>query len=111
MVSNPEPGMISDAPLTYTAGALKRHEHHPTGSSSALNSNSPPPTLPASGELTAEEASFVNNLRSLNVPAAEIASLMDVMRREREEGSGGGSSRANPTLDLGAPPRYDFKSN
>lgn len=114
MVSNPEMGTISDIPMTYTKGQLKRLEAQSTGSSSAPIVAAPqPPNIPGSGELTEEQASFVNNLRSLNVPAAEIASLLEVMRRERAEGSGGrgggGASRANPALDMGAPPSYDFK--
>jgi hypothetical protein len=107
-------GTISDIPMTYTKGQLKRLEAQSTGSSSAPIVAAPqPPNIPGSGELTEEQASFVNNLRSLNVPAAEIASLLEVMRRERAEGSGGrgggGASRANPALDMGAPPSYDFK--
>jgi len=102
--------------MTYTKGQLKRLEAQSRGSSSAPIVAAPqPPNIPGSGELTEEQASFVNNLRSLNVPAAEIASLLEVMRRERAEGSGGGggsgggASRANPALDMGAPPSYDFK--
>ncbi|KIM79848.1 hypothetical protein PILCRDRAFT_823037 [Piloderma croceum F 1598] len=112
MVSNPEMGSISDVPMAYAKGQLKRVEAQSTGSSSApIVSASLPPNIPGSGELTEEQASFVNNLRSLNVPAAEIASLLEVMRRERAESSGGrGASHATPTVDMGAPPSYDFKS-
>jgi hypothetical protein len=68
-----------------------------------------PPSVPGSTELTDEQVVFVNNLRGLNVPAAEIARLMEVMRREREAGAGAGAGAGG--LNAGdAPPRYDFKS-
>ena len=54
---------------------------------------------------------FINDLRNANVPSAEIAHLMEVMRRQREEALGIGSSHVNPILEAGAPPRYDFKSS
>jgi hypothetical protein len=112
MVSNPEMGTVSDVPLAYSKAQSKRVEAQSTGSSSAPAS--PPPNIPGSGELTEEQASFVNNLRSLNVPAAEIASLLEVMRRERAGSSGGGrggASHANPVLNMDAPPSYDFKGS
>jgi len=97
-------------------GRSKTLSAQSTGSSSSSPSAqhpvASPPNIPGSGELTEEQASFVNNLRSLKVPAAEIASLLDIMRRERAEssaGGGGGGSTSNPVVDLGAPPSYDFK--
>ena len=41
-----------------------------------------PPPLALNG-LTEEQAIFINNLCSTNVPAAEIGGLMEIMRRER----------------------------
>jgi hypothetical protein len=58
--------------------------------------------------LTPEDARFFNNLYSLNVPAADIATMMETMRAEREAVSRmeGSSSGAVPV----APPGYDFKT-
>jgi hypothetical protein len=68
---------------------------------------------PSGKELTEEQAIFINNLRNSDVPPAEIAHLMDVMRREREEGLGAGIGRIRPGFDVDhdVPPRYDFKSS
>jgi hypothetical protein len=77
-------------------------------------SNPPPtttePTTPhsiSSGGMTDEQAQFVRELRSMNVPTAEIASLIENMRRERE--GGGSKAQDHTTLVEAAPPRYDFK--
>jgi hypothetical protein len=113
MVSNPEMGATSDAPLAYVKGQSKRLEVQSTGSSSApIVSPSIASSVPGSSELTEEQASFVNNLRSLNVPAAEIASLLEVMRRERVESSGGrGTSRTSPAVNMDPPPSYDASNS
>ena len=52
-----------------------------------------------------EQAIFINNLCSMNIPAAEIRGLMEIMRRERV-GSLFGVQMAGT---VGAPPWYDFK--
>ena len=68
----------------------------------------PPPPPPALDGLTEEQAIFINNLRSANVPAAEIGGLMEIMRRERAGSLGEAGGGAQAAVD--APPRYDFKS-
>jgi len=91
--------------LSHTAGS-----HSTEPESQTTGSSSPPPTQFArSSELTEEQAIFLNDLRNANVPPAEIAHLMEVMRRQREEALGLGSRHVNPILEAGAPPRYDFK--
>jgi hypothetical protein len=80
------------------------------GSSYAPIPTTSPPPIPAGNRpLTEDQASVINTLRSSNVPPAEIAHLMEMMRSQREEGLGAGSSHVDPTFDAGAPPRYDFK--
>jgi hypothetical protein len=94
--------------LSHTAGSHSTESRPPE--SQTTGSSSPPRTQFArSSELTEEQAIFLNDLRNANVPPAEIAHLMEVMRRQREEALGLGSSHANPILEAGAPPRYDFK--
>jgi hypothetical protein len=113
VASNPEAGMLSNATSqTFTAGSSKSVRAQSAGSSSApIVMTSLPPTPSGSSELTEEQAIFVNNLRSLNVPAAEIGRLMEVMRKEREGTLGTGPIQANTVFDADAPPpSYDFKS-
>jgi len=113
VVSSPEAEMLSNATSqTFTAGSSKSVRAQSAGSSSApIVTTSLPPTPSGSSELTEEQAIFVNNLRSLNVPAAEIGRLMEVMRQEREGTLGTGPIQANTTFDADAPPpSYDFKS-
>jgi len=72
------------------------------------------PVVVASGNLlTSEDARFFNNLYSLNVPAADIATMMEAMRAEREADnrmaeSSGGALHVQP--ESAAPPGYDFKA-
>jgi hypothetical protein len=90
--------------LSYTAGSESRsHE--------AQSSPSPPPIFTHSSDRTQEQAMVLNGLRNANVPSAEIAHLMEVMRRQREEAMGVSSSHLNPIVEAGAPPGYDFKSS
>jgi hypothetical protein len=91
----------------------KRAEAQSAGTSSApISTTSLPLTLPGGGELTEEQILFVNNLRNHNVPAAEVARLMEVMRRERESGLSADVRQGDPTVGADAPPpRYDFKTH
>ena len=89
VVSSPSTEALSeDASQRYTAAAAaaarpsKRTQPRSAETSSALPT-SPPPPPPALDRLTEEQAIFINNLRSANVPAAEIGALMEIMRRER----------------------------
>jgi len=66
--------------------------------------------------LTPEDTQFFANLYNLNVPAAEIASMMEAVRTGRQATSGTESSisgvvRREGALDSEAPPEYDFKAN
>ena len=86
VVSSPSTEALSeDASQRYTAAAArpsKRTQPRSAETSSALPT-SPPPPPPALDRLTEEQAIFINNLRSANVPAAAIGALMEIMRRER----------------------------
>ena len=102
--------LSEDASQRYTAAAAparpsKRTQSAGTSSPAprVLPTSPPPPALDG---LTEEQAIFINNLRSANVPAAEIGGLMEIMRRERAGSLGGGGAQAA----VDAPPRYDFKS-
>lgn len=79
---------------------------HPRPAAGSSSQQSPP--IPTS-ELTEEQALFVNNLHSLNVPAAEIARLMEIMRRERDTSAAAGEGTSNTPYGGDAPPQYDFK--
>jgi hypothetical protein len=66
--------------------------------------------------LTPEDARFFNHLYSLNVPAADIATMMETMRAGREATNGmeqsasSGAVRVAPeSVPSVAPPGYDFK--
>jgi hypothetical protein len=96
--------------LSHTVGSHST-ESRPLESQTTGSSSPPPTKVARSSELTEEQAMFINDLRNANVPSAEIAHLMEVMRRQREEALGIGSSHVNPILEAGAPPRYDFKSS
>jgi hypothetical protein len=66
-------------------------------------------TFTPGGFLTAEDARFFNNLHNLNVPAADIATMIETRRAEREA-----ANRIHGSADiispLAAPPRYEFQS-
>jgi len=66
--------------------------------------------------MSAEEAAFLHNLYNLNVPAEEIARMMEVMRAERNDTSMADQSSINPTTTAlpergltpdEAPPQYE----
>lgn len=67
--------------------------------------------------LTPGDTRFFANLYNLNVPATEIASMMEAVRAERETvkrtgGSSSGIVHRDPEVGMdGPPPRYDFKAN
>jgi hypothetical protein len=71
-------------------------------------SNHPAPPQPSIGALTAEQAELVRGLHANGVPPAEIASVMEAMRREREGGQGTSNLQGGPA-SVEDPPRYDFK--
>lgn len=100
-MSPSETNAPSNSSQVYATGSFTHAESQFSGSFLA----------PSGKQLTEEQAIFINSLRSSNVPPAEIAHLMDVMRREREEGLGAGISRVGPGFDADVPPRYDFKSS
>ena len=105
-VSNPEVEALAYAKgQLHNAGSAKiARPQSAGGSSPAVIPPHLQPPQAAGRPLTEEQAIVVNNLRSLNVPPAEIGRLMDVMSREREAGA----IQANPTFDPDAPPpRYD----
>jgi hypothetical protein len=89
--------------------------HHDSQSSALLTPSSPRTITTSTTELTDEQAQFVRDLRNMNVPVAEIASLMETMRREREAAAEAGSTRSDrtrvhpTTTTVEAPPSYDFK--
>ena len=56
--------------------------------------------------LTDEEVDFVNSLRRNNVPAADIARVMQGMRIPGGQASGGGETSNGRDADI-APPNYD----
>jgi hypothetical protein len=112
VVANPEAGAPAKVPEPHITPSSKQTQARPTGSSSTpsfITATLPPPVA-GSSELTEEQANFVNNLRGHNVPTAEIARLMEIMRRERQEALGGGAGSANDMSELDAPPRYDFRA-
>jgi len=78
-------------------------------SSSKLVELTPPPQPTSSNGLTEDQARFVNELRSMKVPTAEIATIIENMRRE----GGGIGSHENQDQSImeyeGPPPSYDFK--
>jgi hypothetical protein len=92
-VTNP----VSRAP-SYTAGSFSmgssRHLEPQSRSSSSAPfvTTSPPPTTASSRELTEEQVVYLNNLCNSNVSPADIARLMEVMRRQRQAGLDAGSS-------------------
>ncbi|KIM79967.1 hypothetical protein PILCRDRAFT_89844 [Piloderma croceum F 1598] len=73
--------------LPHTAGSHST-ESRPLESQTTGSSSPPSTKFARSSELTEEQAVFINDLRNANVPSAEIAHLMEVMRRQREEASG-----------------------
>lgn len=99
--------MTKQAPLPSPVRPSKVSEARSRAQSSV--DNSVPPHVEG---LSDEQARFVANLHQHNVPAAEIARLMDVMRRERVtsaaagEGSSSGPSRGAAGDE--PPPSYDF---
>ena len=112
VVANPEPGRPSHPSQLYSEQVSKFAKATYTGPSPAPDvTTSLPPTVPGSNELTEEQVVFVNNLRGLNVPAAEIARLMEVMRRERQGDPSARISPSNTTFDGDAPPRYDYNNS
>jgi hypothetical protein len=111
MVANPEPGPPFHPSQLYADQASKFAKATYTGPSPAPDvTTSLPPTVPGSSELTEEQVVFVNNLHGLNVPAPEIARLMEVMRREREGDPNARISPSNTAFDGDAPPRYDYNN-
>jgi len=77
------------------------------------------PPYPIPSGLTEEDARFFNNLYMRNVPAADIASMMEALRAERdpadtanrmEPASGPIISEALHVEPDTVPPRYDFTS-
>jgi hypothetical protein len=75
------------------------------------------PPYPIPSGLTEEDARFFNNLYTRNVPAADIASMMEALRAERDpaatanrmEPTGGPISSEAPHVEPNTvPPRYDF---
>jgi hypothetical protein len=76
----------------------------------------PSPGTSFNGQMSAEEAAFLHNLYNLNVPAEEIARMMEVMRAGRQDTSRAGQSLINPTITGlpahgltpdDAPPQYE----
>lgn len=65
--------------------------------------------------LTPEDARFFNNLQNLNVPAAEIATMIEARRAEREAAwrsqSRSGVAVNREANQGDAPPRYDFDTD
>lgn len=111
-VANPETRPLLSIPQTYITESFRHPEAQSSGSAYArVPTSSPPPALAGNSRLTEEQANVINTLRNANVPPAEIARLMDMMRSQREEGMGASSSRVDPMLEAGAPPRYDFKDS
>ena len=101
----------STAPTTETSAPSNTVQAHATGSFIHATQFSGNFSAVGSKELTEEQAIFINNLRSSNVPPAEIARVMDVMRRERDEGLEAGLSQISLAFCEDVPPRYDFKSS
>jgi hypothetical protein len=77
-----------------------------SGSSQIIPPRPSPHSTPVD-ELTEEQAQFVRELRSRNVPVAEIASLMETMRREREGLASTGIRAPQATAGTEVPPSYD----
>ncbi|KIM79131.1 hypothetical protein PILCRDRAFT_823710 [Piloderma croceum F 1598] len=102
-------GLILRQPLSYTAGSYTTESRSHEAQSSPT-SPFPPPTFTPGRELTLEQTVVLDGLRNANVPPAEIAHLMEVMKRQREEAMGVGSSHLNHIVEAGAPLGYDFKS-
>lgn len=108
-VSNPSadsPSLPPALPLTPGSRGSKKSQPQPQ-----------PPTNAAAvaathSDMTEEQAKFVADLYNNNVPAAEIARLMEVMRRDRAnaaalgEGSSGGGPAGATSEE--PPPSYDF---
>ena len=66
--------------------------------------------------VTPQETQLLNSLYSRNVPAAEIAAMIEAMREARDaspnrvEGSSGGVAHGDPGSEpVDPPPEYDFK--
>ena len=116
--SSSEPTAIS--PPSLPSGAAEPHQFtipNPNTDSPQLSGKMDPqlgpntntnPAAATNSSMTEEEANFVADLYNNNVPTAEIARLMEVMRRDRANPAlpGGGSS-GGPTVEE-PPPRYDF---
>lgn len=66
-----------------------------------------PSKTQTSNQLTPEQLDFVHGLYSMNVPAAEIAGIMERMRLE---GSGAGSSAGTGVIASGGPALGDIKA-
>jgi hypothetical protein len=71
-------------------------------------SNHPAPPQTSIGVLTAEQAELIRGLHANGVPPAEIASVMEAMRRAREGGQGTSNLQGGPA-SVEDPPQYDFK--
>jgi hypothetical protein len=111
-VANPETRPLLSVPQTYITESFTYPGAQSAGNAYApVPTSSPPPALPGNRHLTEEQANVINTLRNSNVPPAEIARLMVMMRSQRQEGMGASSSHVDPMLEAGAPPRYDFKDS
>ena len=111
-----EPTAISPPPLPPGAAEPHQFIHNPHTDSPQPSGNRDPqlgpntntnPAAATNNNMTEEEANFVADLYNNNVPTAEIARLMEVMRRDRANPALPGGSSGGPTVEE-PPPRYDF---
>jgi hypothetical protein len=115
--------MLAYTNNTSTASSIRSYPafeaQSTTTSTSRLSEKSPlfvsnpmtPPPPPEPTGMTDEQAKFIHELRNMNMPTAEITTVMENMRREEGGSKSGGPSTLEHSalVETGGPPRYDFK--
>ena len=83
-VPNPEYPTTELRPLRLDSMTSQSEQNLPLSSLTSFAIADVFPPYPISSGLTQKDARFFNNLHSLNVPVADIATMMEALRADRE---------------------------